>query len=174
MIFLKKQFTSGFICCLLLTFSINVLANYIYKAKDIEFNSSYTNMNNVEDAINEIYDEMIINKADLLWENNNLDSDFDAQKIYLDLSKYKYIVIVACYSKNNCTSHTKSLIKVGTSDKYISGNNINYACTFRNVDVDKDGINFSTGYVYVDNNDLNYNYVALPDKIYGIKNLNVS
>lgn len=57
MIFLKKQFISGFICCLLLTFSINVLANYIYKAKDIEFNSSYTDMKNVEDAIEELYTE---------------------------------------------------------------------------------------------------------------------
>lgn len=108
---MKKQFISGFICCLLLTFSINVLANYIYKAKDIEFNSSYTNMNNVEDAINELYykrevyfkeittsfskinDYNIVLNDDLTWTNKNVSYNGACYYMSIDLTNINYLLI---------------------------------------------------------------------------------
>lgn len=55
----------------------------------------------------------IINKPVLLWTNSSPSSSFAAQTISLDLSSYKYVIVVTNDSTSNQTQHSYGIVPIG-------------------------------------------------------------
>ena len=125
------------------------------------------NVDTVSDALNDLY-----NHTDpaltpvLLWTNPNPTSAFAAQTIEMDLSEYKYVIVVAITAPNYDYTPRANVILPVNSD--YSGFDIPIGATGgscrRNLNSSTNGIKISAQLACSGNN----NYV-IPYKIYGIK-----
>ena len=157
----------GFIVGVILASSITVYATICF-AKDI----TYKNGKSVEDALNELYSNK---RATLLWTNNSKSSAFNPQTISLDLSTYKYVLIIteSNVSTNNNPKAT-SLLKVSndvpTTGSHELTNKIsltaNASSYVRGCYITNTGV--TLGNAYGDDGKV-YNDRIIPLFIYGIK-----
>ena len=104
---------------------------------------------------------------DLLWTNANPTSAFDAQKISIDLSDYKfaYIIFKVAIDVNEYVS---KLYKIGLGMQFCMA--MNPQPRYRHIDVYNNSIVFHRGYlvtgITTENSDLNQ---MIPYQIYGVK-----
>lgn len=152
--------------------SVSVGAVYLYNAKDIEYTNTNSTATNVQDALIEITDDLLVNEADLLWSNSDITASFPAQTMTLDLTEYKYVIVETCHSYTSCVLPVKTIIKVGERGTAIGPYlENNYQTTLRFVDVSTTGLTFSTGKYYEGGNHENSAW-AIPYHIWGVKHLN--
>ena len=152
--------------------SVTVCA-YNYSAKDISFTPTNENweVNNIEDAINDLYTNEDVEYI-LLWENPNPEAAFAAQTIEIDFSDYKYIAIDATYGYNQLGTYEsffqKTIVEVGKSGVVTGAHSARYATSLRGVETTETSITFSTGRMYDSANRTSNNY-CVPLHIWGIK-----
>lgn len=157
---LKKEVIIAFIVGIILASSIAVYA-YSYAAKDVSYTKPGTNTAiSVETALNDLYENK---NATLLWTNSSPNSNFNAQTLPLDLSNYKYVVIIAKASTTeDYLYRTSTIVPVGNSE-YNQILSITGGSMIRNVKALSTGIEFSNS-----SYDNSSSYV-IPLKIYGLK-----
>lgn len=120
-----------------------------------------------------------VTQTTLLWTNSNPTAAFSAQTIYLDLSNYDAVKIVALFVENTNSAFTCEL-PVGSADRAISYFFLLTATSSdaahfingvsRNASVGTDGIAFGSGQmVYNSASYVDWNNRAIPWKIYGVK-----
>ena len=142
---------------------------------------AYTTTKNAEietvaDALNDLYDKSF--NTTLIWTNSSSTSNFSAQTINLNLTKYDAVIIQTSYSlvpdntSNYYLEANYALIDVGSNGKTVAPDESVAFHSIRNVTVSSTGITFSTGTVF------GYNLptstgegYGIPLKIYGIKYL---
>ena len=130
---------------------------------------------------------------DLLWTNQNISLDFDAQTVSLDLTDYENVIIwgmsnryygdryvnryvVSSLAKGTEFYATRAIITKGDTGYMnfggIAGTNAqNYALYARQITVSDTGVVFGQGQVNISNtlSWQNNNQYAIPYKIYGVK-----
>ena len=170
----KKEVIIAFVIGVILASSIAVYATI--NASDIDYTRTGTNITKVSEALNDLYDKSF--NTTLLWTNQNPTSDFPAQTLNLDFSKFDYILIK---SKSQTTADGNSgfdprynLIQIGGSGSYILGVDSNSGYNWiRDISVTTSSISFSIArgrcYAQTDQNDKTN--TAIPLNIYGIKYL---
>lgn len=104
----------------------------------------------------------------LLWTNSNPTSLFLAQKINLDLSSYKSVIIEfygQIGSGNNYVFTRPTILKNEAKQVAVVANGAGF---YRNITMENDGVTVSTG--YYNNGNSGYNDYVIPYKIYGSNN----
>jgi len=153
-------------------------------AKEIKFEptNSEWQVDNVEDAINDLYDSSLnslnFNSMVLLWQNSDPTTAFASQTINLDLEAYDTILLVSrtTYGKvlaynilrtdpNNTNSEFPSSVDIGDG----GSNPTSFAV--RHVSINKTSVIFSTSIGYNGNTQSKgtINGAAIPYYIYGFK-----
>ena len=151
----KKSIVIAFIIGVILASSIAVYA--AVSASQI----TYKNDKTVEYALNDLYDKT---SPTLLWTNSDTTSNFAAQTISLDLSNYKYIVVVTKVATNaDYTPRTMGITKItDTAPTYPQTVGGTGGSNYRTFYATSTGVTFggaSSGNKYV-----------IPLYIYGLKN----
>lgn len=192
----------GIIIGMLLISGISVYASYKYFASDV----IYTEEKNVSDALNDLYlnkkqttdetKEIITNGEqsldkyyknlnvnipnnfipEILWTNNSPNSEFAGTTINLDLSSYKYVIIITKQSNTSTITRNSSIIsKVEATNKYTTNYIRGYGSHYyRPIHVWSSGIEI--GDCAYPQSDIIVNARAIPLYIYGIKgelNINI-
>lgn len=116
-------------------------------------------------------------QMDLLWTNASPESDFVNQKISLDLSKYR-MLIIGVRSVRYITGAEiidENIILPVIYDTFISHIHVGETC-IRKITISEDGVTFSDAQYansYNDNpistNTTVYNNIYIPHKLYGVK-----
>lgn len=142
---INKKIIFGILIGIILTSSTVYAINYV--AKDILFEPSNDNWNvdNVEDALNDLY----LNSDTVLWKNDNVSVEFPAQTIELDLDRYSSILIISAYSSTYTDSKYNSYIIIKKGETGVLSNmydNSSNDYTYRNITVTSNSVEFSGGY----------------------------
>lgn len=137
---------------------------YSLVASSIGFTPKDSNWNvdNVDKALNHLKDLSI--KPELIWTNSNPTSGFAAQTINLDLSKYKYVIIVAkdSYKATPCSV---GIVPIGNYQATGIGRT-GGSTTIRHFIATTTGIQVSISKFGSSSDGANY---VIPYKIYGVK-----
>lgn len=106
-------------------------------------------------------------QIDILWSNESPTSNFAAQTVALDLSKYKAVLIVATASTSDANGGT-AIGMVGdgiTYNIFLHNYNANYAYSYiRSFTVSNSGVTFTSGLRETTAGD----QYAIPRAIYGV------
>ena len=109
---------------------------------------------------------------DLLWTNASPTSEFVAQDIMLNLSKYKMLLIEIITATKGYSSANNSKecipLYVGFDGAFYKGVYGEFAM-YRNIVATKRAVSFGTGYGTSLSSSSKDNYVLVPNKIYGVK-----
>lgn len=152
---------------------ISVYAAYNYYAKDISFtpkNESWQ-VDNIEDAINDLYTNKDVEYI-LLWENPNPEAAFSEQTLEIDFSDYKYVAIDTTYGYNQLGTYEsffqKTIVEIGKSGVVTGAHSARFAASLRGVETTETSITFTSGRMYDSRNKISDNY-CVPLHIWGIK-----
>ena len=150
-------FVLGFI--LATTISV-VAANLNANTIGFEPDDENWNVSTVEEAINDLY---ISDKPILVWTNPNPNVNFVGQTVSINLSEYKYIMIVVKANELDSKPRATNIVPVGQYNiTRIIGTNTS---AYRDVTATTTGVTFTDG----SNLSKVYNDACIPYKIYGIK-----
>jgi hypothetical protein len=156
-----KKYVIGFILGVLFSGSIALALTTINAS-----NISYDETHSVKDKIDDLYlhtDPLL--KPVLLWTNPSPNSNFEAQTISLDLSEYKYVIIVStAVNPYDILPRSSAIIPVGNYITY-PGIGLTNQRQSRNVNASTTGIIFKNAFWA----DTVENNTVIPYKIYGIK-----
>ena len=168
-----KSNVFAFILGALIFGGIGAVSAYAILASDIGFTpkdstwkkSDGTDITNVKDAIDELYlNSNLALKPVLLWTNSNLSSNFAAQTLSLDLSNYKYVIIVSRTSTTqDYKNRASSILPVGGTA--FTGVGVSRDRAIRYAKASTTGIEFKIANYGLDED----NTFSIPYKIYGIK-----
>ena len=160
-----KKGIIGFVLGALIFGSIGVVSAYTILANDIGYTPKDTTweVDNVKDAIDELYDKA--NTSKIIWVNENPGSNFEPMTLNIDLSPYQSIIVLGYYapSYSGITGYVKiNKNSSGTLRAYYNQND----CATRNIVVDNNSIQIMEGHRW--NNSIG-NEMALPLYIIGVK-----
>ena len=103
-----------------------------------------------------------------MWENPNKRTQFSAQTISLDLSKYKRVKIVCTFNNEDTVNEHVFVNELFVNSKYaqvcVAKQKLSGNWGVRETTVKTNGIVFGGGYL----NDSNHNKICVPYEIYGL------
>lgn len=156
------------------------LQNRITTEVSVRENADNTLQNNInaettarEEAVTNLQELIATSglKTDLLWTNASPTSEFASQTINLDLSNYKFIIILGRAFTNREAIELMGLFHIN-GEKYKVTNMFSVNIT-RDVIINGNGITFSNGGYFdiynSDNSWVSVNTSSIPVYIYGIK-----
>lgn len=159
--FLRKNAKTivAFITGAVLIGGITTYAAYNYYASQVSYTKKDGTEISVEDALNDLYSKK---DWELLWTNPSPNSSFNAQTLPLNLSNYKYVVIIAKATTSlDYLYRTSTILPIGNSEVFLHVGATG-GSAMRDVKALSTGIEFTAA-------SNNNNSFVIPLKIYGIK-----